>query len=79
MLVNDGGVIDSMGRILCISVLLDAAAVAAVTVTIVVANVAVTVAAAAVLAVAVAAADVATPRGSWRTRLEYLLMCWIVP
>ena len=64
MLVNDGGVIDSMGRILCINVLLDAAAVAAVTVTIVVANVAVTVAAAAVLAVAVAAADVATPRGS---------------
>ena len=64
MLVNDGGVIDSMGCILSINVFLDAAAVAAVTVTIVVANVAVTVAAAAVLAVAVAAADVATPRGS---------------
>ena len=62
MLVNDGGVIDSMGCILCINVFLDVAAVAAVTVTIVVANVAVTVAAAAVLAVA--AADVATPRGS---------------
>ena len=65
MLVNDGGVIDSMGCILCIDVFLDAAAVAAVTATIVVANIAVTVAAAAaVLAVAVAAADVATPRGS---------------
>ena len=64
MLVNDFCVIGSMGRILCINVLLDAAAVAAVTATIVVANVAVTVAAAAVLAVAVAAADVATPRGS---------------
>ena len=58
MLVNDGGVIDSMGCILCINVFLDVAAVAAVTVTIVVANVAVTVAAAAaVLATAVLLED----------------------
>ena len=64
MLMNDGGVLHIMGCILCMNVLQDAAAVAAVTVAIVVANVAVTVAAAAVLAVAVAAADVATPWGS---------------